>query len=105
MFDRFSSVTFGYTLAFPGLHLVTLHQFRAMKMAVRRLRALGYRRPGERRPGDAPAQLHPCDRLMVNLEGRVARKIMRGGRRETLVMGPGGGIVCFYRGWRGVSRI
>ncbi|MDR1283145.1 MAG: LacI family transcriptional regulator [Opitutaceae bacterium] len=46
LFDRFSSVTFGYTLASPKLHLVTLHQFRAMETAVRRLRALGYTRIG-----------------------------------------------------------
>ncbi|EIQ01939.1 transcriptional regulator [Opitutaceae bacterium TAV1] len=45
-FDRFSSVTFGYTLTAPQLHLVALHQFRAMETAVRRLRALGCRRIG-----------------------------------------------------------
>ncbi len=45
-FERFSSVTFGYTLVFPKLHLVTLHQFRAMETAVRQLRILGYKRIG-----------------------------------------------------------
>ncbi|RRK00635.1 LacI family transcriptional regulator [Opitutaceae bacterium TAV3] len=45
-FERFSSVTFGYTLASPQLHLVALHQFRAMETAVRRLRALGCKRIG-----------------------------------------------------------
>ena len=45
-FDRFSSVTFGYTLAEPRLHLVTWHQFRAMETAFRKLISLGYRRPG-----------------------------------------------------------
>ncbi|EIQ01948.1 transcriptional regulator [Opitutaceae bacterium TAV1] len=45
-FDSFSSVTFGYTLAAPQLHLVTLHQFRSMETVFRRLVAMGYRRPG-----------------------------------------------------------
>jgi DNA-binding LacI/PurR family transcriptional regulator len=45
-FDRFSAVTFGYTLAEPQLHVTTLHTFRSMETAFRRLIALGYRRPG-----------------------------------------------------------
>lgn len=45
-FQRFSAVTFGYTLETPQLHLVTLHQFRSMETAFRRLLACGYRRPG-----------------------------------------------------------
>lgn len=45
-FARFSAVTFGYTLAEPQLHVATLHMFRAMETAFRRLIALGYRRPG-----------------------------------------------------------
>lgn len=45
-FERFSAVTFGYTLEHPRLNLVTLHQFRSMETAFRRLIALGYRRPG-----------------------------------------------------------
>ncbi len=45
-FERFSAVTFGYTLVSPQLHLVTLHQFRAMETTFRRLLSLGYRRPG-----------------------------------------------------------
>jgi DNA-binding LacI/PurR family transcriptional regulator len=45
-FDNFSTVTFGYTLASPRLHLVTWHQFRAMETAFRKLLSLGYRRPG-----------------------------------------------------------
>ena len=45
-FDRFSSITFGYTLAEPRLNLVTWHQFRAMETAFRKLISLGYRRPG-----------------------------------------------------------
>ncbi|MDR1280845.1 MAG: LacI family transcriptional regulator [Opitutaceae bacterium] len=45
-FGPFSSVTFGYTLASPQLHLVTLHQFRSMETVFRRLLAMGYRRPG-----------------------------------------------------------
>lgn len=45
-FTAFPAVTFGYTLARPQLNLVTLHQFRSMETAFRRLLAMGYRRPG-----------------------------------------------------------
>lgn len=45
-FSRFSAVTFGYTLSEPKLHLAALHQFRSMRIAIRELLALGYRRPG-----------------------------------------------------------
>ncbi len=45
-FERFSAVTFGFSLVSPQLHLVTLQQFRSMEAAFRRLIALGYRRPG-----------------------------------------------------------
>jgi len=45
-FRNFSSVTFGYTLARPRLHIVTLHQFRAMKTAFGKLLEMGYQRPG-----------------------------------------------------------
>lgn len=45
-FDRFSAVTFGYTLAEPQLHVTALQMFRSMEIAFRRLIALGYRRPG-----------------------------------------------------------
>jgi DNA-binding LacI/PurR family transcriptional regulator len=44
-FGRFSAVTLGYTLAEPQLHVTTLHMFRSMETAFRRLLALGYRRP------------------------------------------------------------
>lgn len=45
-FERFSAVTFGFSLVSPKLHLVTLQQFRSMELVFRRLIALGYRRPG-----------------------------------------------------------
>ncbi|HVU32226.1 MAG TPA: LacI family DNA-binding transcriptional regulator [Opitutaceae bacterium] len=45
-FERFSAVTFGYTLTDPQLHLTALHIYRSMETAFRRLIALGYRRPG-----------------------------------------------------------
>jgi DNA-binding LacI/PurR family transcriptional regulator len=45
-FERFSAVTFGYTLAEPQLHVTALNMFRAMEIVFRRLIALGYRRPG-----------------------------------------------------------
>jgi DNA-binding LacI/PurR family transcriptional regulator len=45
-FEAFSAVTFGYTLTSPQLHLVTLHGFRSIELLMRRLLAMGYRRPG-----------------------------------------------------------
>jgi len=44
--ERFSAVTFSYTLARPLLHRVANHQFRAMRLTMRQLRRLGYRRKG-----------------------------------------------------------
>lgn len=43
---RFAAVAFGYTLAWPALHVVTNHTLLSMQTAVRRARALGYRRLG-----------------------------------------------------------
>lgn len=42
----FSAVAIGYSLAWPRLHLVTNHQFNTIKIAYRKLNALGYRRIG-----------------------------------------------------------
>lgn len=44
--DKFSAVTIGYSLARPLLHRAVNHQFRSMRMAVRKLRKLGYKRLG-----------------------------------------------------------
>ncbi|WP_043584212.1 LacI family DNA-binding transcriptional regulator [Geminisphaera colitermitum] len=44
--DRFSSVTFGYSLVSPRLHMVTHHHFRSTETLLRKLRSLGYRRIG-----------------------------------------------------------
>ena len=44
--DKFSAVTFGYSLAAPSLHRAVNHQFRSMALAMRQLRKLGYRRIG-----------------------------------------------------------
>ena len=44
--DRFSSVAFGFSLMRPKLDLVTNAQFRSARMAMRKLRSLGYRRIG-----------------------------------------------------------
>jgi len=41
---RFSAVAFGYSLAWPPIHLVSNHQYRAAKIAVRKLISLGYKR-------------------------------------------------------------
>ncbi len=45
-FGRFSVVTFGYTLAAPQLHTVTLHHYRSVEILFRKLLNLGYQRPG-----------------------------------------------------------
>lgn len=42
----FSAVAFGYSLAWPPLHLVTNHHSHATRMAVRKLAELGHRRIG-----------------------------------------------------------
>lgn len=44
--EKFSAVTFGYSLAMPMLHRAVNHQFRSMRLAMRQLRKFGYRRPG-----------------------------------------------------------
>jgi len=44
--EHFSAVTFGYSLTHPMLHRAANHQFRSMRLAMRELRALGYRRIG-----------------------------------------------------------
>ncbi|AHF91485.1 LacI family transcriptional regulator [Opitutaceae bacterium TAV5] len=44
--SHFTSVAIGYSLAWPQHHLVVNHQFRAAKLAVQKLAALGYRRIG-----------------------------------------------------------
>ena len=43
---RFAAVTFGFTLAWPNLHLVTGNCFHSVQEVARHLRALGYRRLG-----------------------------------------------------------
>ena len=45
-FRGFAAITFGYTLAEPELHVVTMQQFRSMEIVFRKLIGLGYRRPG-----------------------------------------------------------
>lgn len=44
--DRFASVAIGYSLARPSLHRAANHQFRSMRLTMRRLRRLGYHRIG-----------------------------------------------------------
>lgn len=44
--EKFASVALGYSLAWPALHRAVNHQFRSMQLALRKLRKLGYRRPG-----------------------------------------------------------
>ena len=50
--NRFSAVTFTYTMARPLLHRVVNHQFRSMRTAARQLRKLGYRRIGMAMPAN-----------------------------------------------------
>lgn len=42
----FSAATIGYTLAQPSLHMIGLHQYRSIRLAVRELLARGHRRIG-----------------------------------------------------------
>lgn len=44
--EPFSSVTFGYSLLSPSLHMVTHHHFRSMETICRKLYERGYRRIG-----------------------------------------------------------
>jgi LacI family transcriptional regulator len=44
--DSFSAVALGYTLARPGLHLVSTHQYRSIRLALQRLAERGHRRIG-----------------------------------------------------------
>lgn len=44
--DLFSAVALGYSLAFPRLHRAVNHQFRSIRIALRRLRKRGYQRIG-----------------------------------------------------------
>lgn len=43
---HFPAISLGYSLASPALHVVCPHQYRAMKLATRRLGELGYQRIG-----------------------------------------------------------
>lgn len=44
--SRFSALTISHTLTAPHLHVVTNHHFRSMALLMRKIRSLGYRRPG-----------------------------------------------------------
>jgi LacI family transcriptional regulator len=44
--DRFATVALGHSLAKPSVHRFTNHQFRSMRLVMRQLRQLGYRRIG-----------------------------------------------------------
>jgi DNA-binding LacI/PurR family transcriptional regulator len=44
--EKFSAVTFGYTMSRPKLHLFTSAHYHAMVTSIRKLRALGYRKIG-----------------------------------------------------------
>lgn len=44
--SRFAAIAFGHTLAWPPIHRVSNNQYRAARLAIRRLRSLGYRRIG-----------------------------------------------------------
>jgi hypothetical protein len=44
--ERFSAVALGYSLAWPELHRAANHQFRSIRLAMRRVRKRGHRRVG-----------------------------------------------------------
>ena len=70
----FSAVTFGYSLTRPMLHRAVNHQFRSMRLAVRELRKLGYKRLGLALP--------------ASLNERVDRRWVAGFLVEGLDAGP-----------------
>ena len=55
--DKFSAVTFSYTLARPLLHRIANHQFRSMRLAMRQLRRMGYGRIGLAMPASLDARI------------------------------------------------
>jgi DNA-binding LacI/PurR family transcriptional regulator len=44
--NRFSALTFSHSLSYPILNTVTCHHFRSMRLIMRKLKKLGYRRIG-----------------------------------------------------------
>ena len=44
--QHFSAVSFGYSISSPDLHRISNHQFRSMRLLMRKLRELGYHKPG-----------------------------------------------------------
>jgi LacI family transcriptional regulator len=44
--SRFSAITFSHSLSYPILNTVTCHHFRSMRLIMRKLKRLGYRRIG-----------------------------------------------------------
>jgi DNA-binding LacI/PurR family transcriptional regulator len=44
--EKFSAMALGYSLAWPRLHRAVNHQFRSIRLALRRLRKMGYGRVG-----------------------------------------------------------
>ncbi len=57
--SRFSALTFSHSLSYPILNTVTCHHFRCMRLVMRKLKRLGYRRIGF---ACAPAILEMSDR-------------------------------------------
>ena len=87
--DRFSAVTFGYSMQHPQLHMVMNHQFRNMAILVRRLHELGHRRVGFAMPASQnerveqsylagflveQAKLRKADRVPHLLDSRFDRR-------------------------------
>ena len=91
-FERFSAVTFGYTLAEPRLHMTTLHQHRTVEKAFRRLLTLGYRRPGLAIPDDSDQRANRIwsaafwsEQRMLPASGRVPLLLAKHYNKEALL--------------------
>lgn len=55
--------------------------------------------PGENRAGDAPVHLHPCNRLILFLDGEIRYDLMLGRRRRTMLFRKGDCLFLPGMGW------
>lgn len=98
--EDFSAVSFGFTLARPGLHCVVATQYRATLQTVQRMRALGYRRIGFASSGVQD------DRVNHNsLAAYLAEQLLHGEEPLVLPMGPEVAAPRTLRSWIKRSRI
>jgi DNA-binding LacI/PurR family transcriptional regulator len=80
LWKDFAAVTFGYSLATPRLHTVGATQYRAMRLTVRQIRRLGYRRIGLALDGD-----HDLRTDHNYLAGYLVEEHLAGARRSATI--------------------